>query len=921
LEQADQLFSSGEGHQALGIYRTLVQEITATATPSDASRECFAGALGGQIRASLRFGDHPLAEKSIQLAESSLPKDATLRVLAGNYFEYRGELEKAEASWRKAIEAKPDCFEARYQLAELDQVLSSSPERTAPYRWFLDQYNQQDRLPLSDLEWVGRACVRLEKYEWDGAQKAYKEALDASPAFSVLEAVLVAKGDLWLDRYDEQAALDIYSQALRANKESLPALLGVALAHREKGDFASCKRALDRALALNPHHPTALALSADLSFYDQQYQEGRECLDRGFETNPIDLSLLAVEEAYAIKRRQSDAAKEVLEKVRRACRSPFPFYYELAECLERNYLFREADSFHAMCLAAAPGFKRSLAARAMLASRISPASAEAALGPMKKAFSADPFHVRLHNMGELFARREGFARLESEHFVVRMPQGAANSFGGLALETLESTYEGLSRKFEHAYSGKTLVEFYDDPTDFSLRIAGLPGTGLAGVCFGDMVILMAPQRSRFTALNWGNNLRHELAHTFSLALSELRTPRWYTEGLSVEEEWDPGTASDSILAGRYQQKGLIPVENLDLSFHRPENSAMVAMAYTQSGEVVKALTGHLGFSFHLKLLRSFAQGLSTEEALPEIAGVSLEEILGWTKQRVIERLKSASTFRPLELQEDIADGSVAASSLSARDKALVELDQEAGQGRWKPLVEKADAWLAEHPGDLPFLEARAIGAYRAGEKREARKAAEAALAAASDSYSAHLVLGWLDRDNRRFERAAEHFMAAYREKPRFVAPGSPLREVEEIWRKRHNNPALADVLEKRLAMQPNDARGFLELATLAKDLGHSDLARASVRQAAFIDPYSPETQIAWGNQLLADGDAKEALDRFAVASESEAHGGRARLGMARAFLASGSAEAAVKAASEALLQDPTLEEAREISGQMKATNP
>ncbi len=917
--QADQLLRSGKGHEALEIYQGLVHESTSAAHLSTASGEVFSQALAGILRASLRFGEHALAEKVIQLATQSFSTDTTLLNLAGCYAEYRGRLREAEAFWKKALEIAPESLEARYRLAELGMVTSASPERIVPYRWLLDRYLKGPKLQPKDLEWVGRACVRLEKYDWEGAQKAYKEALDASPT---LESVLVAKGDLWLDRYDEAAAMGIYGEALRSNRESLPALLGAAQTQREKGDFLGCRHTLDGALKLNPHHPLALAMAADLAFYDQQYNEAEEYLRQGYQTNPIEITLLAVEATYSIRRKQNERTAEVIKKAEGAYANPAEFYYQLADCLERNYLFRDADTFHAKCLEKAPWNKRALAARAMLASRVSPASAEMALEPMKAAFTSDQFHVRLYNMRNLFTKRAGFAKLESEHFILRIPASGARAYGSFALQLLEETLLDLKGQYNYQPSGKVIVEFYEEPDDFSIRIAGLPGTGLAGVCFGDIIILSAPSRSRLTGYSWGNNLRHELTHTFTLALSDFRIPRWYTEGLSVVEEWDSNTNSDPVLAMNLRKNDLVKLEDMDLAFHRPKGPATVALAYAQSGEVVQALTGHLGFPLHLKLLSEFATGVSTGECLPRVTGLSFEEINNEVKKRVAARVALGP---PASLLSPAAPAIAAASSATEtpRNKAWRELSGLAGGNKWEQAYQVASKWLETNPEDPPFLDAKSLTAYHAGNRREARKAAEAVLGKATDGFTAHCVLGWMDRDNRKWDKAIEHLLAAYRLHPRYVNPGSPILTAETILRDRRNRSGLADLLTVKLAMQTRDAKGYLELAQIRHELGEEEATQSALRKAILMEPYLPEVQIAWGYSLLAEGKNQDALERFRVAAEIDPLGGKPHYGMAQAYLASGSHEAALTSAQEAVKLDPALEEAAEflqkVEGQTTGT--
>ena len=83
-----------------------------------------------------------------------------------------------------------------------------------------------------------------------------------------------------------------------------------------------------------------------------------------------------------------------------------------------------------------------------------------------------------------------------------------------------------------------------------MRTAGLPGmVGALGASFGSVVTQDSPRARPPGAFNWQATMWHELAHVFTLQLSNQRVPRWVTEGISVYEEGlaDPAWARDSEL--------------------------------------------------------------------------------------------------------------------------------------------------------------------------------------------------------------------------------------------------------------------------------------------------------------------------------------------------------------------------------------
>ena len=90
--------------------------------------------------------------------------------------------------------------------------------------------------------------------------------------------------------------------------------------------------------------------------------------------------------------------------------------------------------------------------------------------------------------------------------------------------------------------------------DFSVRTVGLAGLGALGVSFGSVLAMDAPSARKAGEFNWGSTAWHELAHAFTLGVTDHRVPRWFSEGISVFEErrgrpgWGQGPRWRSFLA-------------------------------------------------------------------------------------------------------------------------------------------------------------------------------------------------------------------------------------------------------------------------------------------------------------------------------------------------------------------------------------
>ena len=60
--------------------------------------------------------------------------------------------------------------------------------------------------------------------------------------------------------------------------------------------------------------------------------------------------------------------------------------------------------------------------------------------------------------------------------------------------------------------------------------------GALGACFGRVVTMDSPKALAPGSFQWEATLWHELAHVFTIQMSNSRIPRWLTEGISAFEE-------------------------------------------------------------------------------------------------------------------------------------------------------------------------------------------------------------------------------------------------------------------------------------------------------------------------------------------------------------------------------------------------
>jgi Flp pilus assembly protein TadD len=187
----------------------------------------------------------------------------------------------------------------------------------------------------------------------------------------------------------------------------------------------------------------------------------------------------------------------------------------------------------------------------------------------------------------------------------------------------------FSKRYGYTLAEPVTVEIYPDHDDFAVRTAGLPGIGLLGVTFGNVVAMDSPSGRKSGDFHWGSTMWHELAHVFTLSVTRNRVPRWLSEGLSVFEEWTtgptPGVAVtppvlDAFIAGK-----LLPIARLDEGFLRPSYEDQVRISYQQAGLACLFAEQRFGFAKVVEFLRAFNEDPTTAQAIRAVFKVEPEQ--------------------------------------------------------------------------------------------------------------------------------------------------------------------------------------------------------------------------------------------------------------------------------------------------------
>src|SRR5690606_31226523 len=177
----------------------------------------------------------------------------------------------------------------------------------------------------------------------------------------------------------------------------------------------------------------------------------------------------------------------------------------------------------------------------------------------------------------------------------------------------------FSDRYDFELQEPVVVELYPDHDDFAVRTSGLPGIGLLGVTFGHLVAMDSPSGRAEGEFHWGTTLWHEMAHVFTLEATGHLVPRWFSEGVSVYEEWStgplPGRHLPLAFLQAMQEDQLLPIADLDRGFIRPTYQAQVMVSYMQAGLICEYVAGRWGQQGLKDMLSRFGAGAETAEAV------------------------------------------------------------------------------------------------------------------------------------------------------------------------------------------------------------------------------------------------------------------------------------------------------------------
>ncbi len=697
---------------------------TQPAASLSAARDCF---LRGEYDAAVDIYDQLLAQTDTAVAAAV--GRAEIDSLRGTYADGVARLEairdlgRDAADWhaalaallvevgryaealehnRKALDITPGHCRARWQLGSLYEYLGRDREAVETYEPF-EELMTEGALPETpeELIFVGRGFYRISVLRrHPNLTQRTKHVLTEvyQEAFDVLDPAYwpgrLAAAELLLEKHNLGEARFDFEAICRQNPRVPGVHVGFGRIALDGWNFDLAQQAGETALEINPNFLPALLLLADLRMQEGRYGDAALIARRALQTNPDSIEALAVLAAAQLRMGNAEASRITQEQIEKITPRPAMLHHALGVWLCAGRQFEDARPHLEKAIEFAPTWPAPRVELGQLYLEIG--EEDLARSTLDAAFAIDSFDARTHEILGLLDRLDKFARRETGHFIIRYDEEADGVIAPYFAEALEAMHPEICESIGFRPLKPTIVEVFPDHMGFSLRIGGRPFISTIGACSGRVIALCAPRRqiAPFGAYNWVEVLRHEYAHTVSMAATENRITRWFTEGLAQRAENRPRPWTTMLLlAETSRERRLTAVKDIDWAFVRPRQPGGVGLAYAQSEWMVEYIEERYGRQALLDMLEVVRAGKMLEQVFSEVlkceTTVFDQEFGTWAAEQ------AASWGLP--------------TSQPAEDR------------------ERVEAELRDNPDDPVLLARLALAWLQAGELGKAKKAAREAL--------------------------------------------------------------------------------------------------------------------------------------------------------------------------------------------------
>jgi predicted Zn-dependent protease len=843
-----------------------------------------AGALG-LARCYAETGRTDAATRILLPTIAQHENDASLHAELARIGLETGDLRLAESESAAALKIDANCLAARWVAAELLRLAGKLPEAEQAYRWFIDRQRQlagkEEAIDARSLHWIGLAAAQHARWTRNHrmfstlVNDLYPSALKADKNYwpAHLETAL-----LFHEKYNEPDALAALAAGLAINPNAADLHAARAAIAVRSFDVVVATASLERAREINPRHVWAGQLQADVHMINTDPAQAVETLEATLKLRPGDeqtlgrmLGCYAALDGCTLAK-PSPRMQTLIDDATKRNPHCGELFLAAGDALDRMRRYAAAADFYREAHRRMPQLPTARSQLGMTLMRLG-SEAEAA-SVLEEAFTADPFHVRVKNMLEVLDLLQGYAVLETDHFVLKFDRGQDELLARYIARYLEEVvYPSVTETLGFEPPEKTLFEIFSRAKNtsghgwFSARMVGLPAIGTVGACAGKMVAITTPREAP-SKYNWAKVLGHEFVHVVNLQQTDFNVPHWLTEGIAVHLEYEPRPNDWSeLLAKRAEAGTLFNLDNILFGFVRPQQRDDWTLAYCQAELYVEYSLKTHGDDAIARLLAAYADRPTTAEAIQKAFGVSQAEFeqgyAQFVREVVAERQKSSGS-PPLKL--DAALAAVEANpkdANAAADVAIAYLSRDdkprARQWAQKALgLEAKEAKNAKANYVLARLQLSIGDAERALELLEA----------AHDDDQPHspslALLASIKLQQGELAAAEKYFALGERH---FSGDDRWTKGLASVYLKQADSQKLQPILVRLAERDPNSVSIRRKLAQLALEQNDFSAARRWAWQLIYLDVEDAEAHRLLAQALDGLGETAAAAEERAVAKQ------------------------------------------------------
>lgn len=489
---------------------------------------------------------------------------------------------------------------------------------------------------LRDSEHAGiRAEAAWALNDLQAANSWFQQALREAPDDV---ASLVRWGDLYAASHQNAEAMDIYHEALDLDAGNAFAQLGAARVL--VGGFDDAANAFLTSLLTDPETADgarvgALLLTARLALENGSADEAQVALDDAGEI--VTRNEWPPLQVYALRAAADHLKNITASRWTDLSLAHNPHYGEIYAIPAHFYVitrrYRSAIDQYQKAVDIDPGLASAheeLGVNLLRDNQVSRARKH-----LLAAHDLDPFSPVAVNTLRLLDSFANFRLITDPDtpddngeipVILRLHKKEAAAIAPYAISLTRSSIAEFTERYDFTLREPVVIEMYPDHDDFAVRTAGMPGLGILGATFGYVVAMDSPSGRSPTQFQWGTTLWHEMAHVFTLEASNHLVPRWFSEGISVFEEWrsgpNPGVRIPMSVYHAMNDDRFLPVAELDQGFLRPTYEQQIIVSYMQAGLVCQYIDRQYGAAYLSALLYSYRDGMQTGEAIESVLGIS-----------------------------------------------------------------------------------------------------------------------------------------------------------------------------------------------------------------------------------------------------------------------------------------------------------